>query len=503
MSKSRREALNFFLFTGLAVLGFLLFYLYPIGRTVYLSFTNLRITSPFFEGVGLDNYKHVLFDDDIFRLAMTNTFKYAVVVGVMKIILALGTAMLLNTGLRFMGVFRSIFFLPFIIPAFAVAYVFRFFFHPANGLVNGLLAAAWRARHTMPLVAVTGSNGKTTVKEMIAAILAQRGPLLVTQGNLNNDIGVPLSLLRLDPAHRHAVIEMGANHSGEIAYLTRIARPTVALITNAGPAHLEGFGGIEGVAHAKGEIYQGLSADGIAVVNADDVYAPLWRELVGAHRMMTFGLKNLSDVRAEWRAEAGGSLLQLSTPAGGVQIKLPLPGRHNVMNALAAAAAALAAGAALADIKNGLEAMQPVHGRLEPAPGINGAELIDDTYNANPASLQAALDVLAACATRKWLVLGDMGELGEDAAALHEQAGEKARAAGVEALYATGVLSCHAVRTFGAGALHFANHTGLIAALTKQLEHETGGVTILIKGSRSARMEDVVAALSRPAGATA
>ena len=367
----------------------------------------------------------------------------------------------------------------------------------------GRLAAAWRACHTMPLVAVTGSNGKTTVKEMIAAILGQRGPLLVTQGNLNNDIGVPLTLLRLERTHRHAVIEMGANHPGEISYLTRIARPTVALITNAGPAHLEGFGSIEGVAHAKGEIYQGLSMNGIAVINSDDVYAPLWRELADAHRMMTFGLQAPADVRAEWRQESSGSALQLLTPEGATEVKLSLPGRHNVMNALAAAAAALAAGAALSDIKKGLEAMRPVHGRLERTTGIKGAELIDDTYNANPASLQAALDVLAACATRKWLVLGDMGELGEDAAALHEQAGEWARAAGVEALYATGELSRHAARTFGAGFEHFANHAALIAALTGRLERENGGVTILVKGSRSAHMEEVVAALGRFAGATA
>ncbi len=365
----------------------------------------------------------------------------------------------------------------------------------------GQLAAAWRARHTMPLVAVTGSNGKTTVKEMIAAILGRRGPLLVTQGNLNNDIGVPLTLLRLEPAHRHALIEMGANHPGEIGYLTRIARPSVALITNAGPAHLEGFGSIEGVAHAKGEIYQGLSRNGIAVINNDDRYAPLWRKLAGGHRLMSFGLQAPADVSAEWRQESGGSVLQLSTPEGATQVKLPLPGRHNVMNTLAAAAAALAAGAALSDIKKGLEAMRPVHGRLEWTPGIKGVQLIDDTYNANPASLRAALEVLAACATRKWLVLGDMGELGADAAALHAQAGEWARAAGVEALYATGELSRHALRTFGAGSEHFANHAALIAALTGRLERDNGVVTILIKGSRSAHMEAVVAALGRPAGA--
>ena len=366
----------------------------------------------------------------------------------------------------------------------------------------GQLAAAWRARHTMPLVAVTGSNGKTTVKEMIAAILGQRGVLLVTQGNLNNDIGVPLTLLRLDRTHRHAVIEMGANHPGEINYLTCIARPTVALITNAGPAHLEGFGSIEGVARAKGEIYQGLNKDGIAVINSDDMYAPLWHQLAGEHQVMTFGLHAPADVHAEWRQESSGSALQLSTPEGATEVRLSLPGRHNVMNALAAAAAALAAGAALPDIKKGLEAMRPVHGRLERTPGRGGAELIDDTYNANPASLQAALDVLAACATRKWLVLGDMAELGEDAAALHERAGERARAAGVEALYATGEFSRHAVRAFGAGSEHFANHATLIAVLTRRLERENNGVTILIKGSRSAHMEDVVAALSRSAGAT-
>lgn len=364
------------------------------------------------------------------------------------------------------------------------------------------LAAHWRSRFTLPLIAVVGSNGKTTVKEMIAAILGQRSPLLVTQGNLNNDIGMPLTLLRLEPAHRYAVIEMGANHPGEIAYLTRIARPTVALITNAGPAHLEGFGSIEGVARAKGEIYQGLGTDGVAVINSDDAYAPLWHELADAHRVMSFGLQAPADVRAEWQPESSGSVLQLSTPAGATEVRLPLPGRHNVMNALAAAAAALAAGAALSDVKQGLEAMRPVHGRLERTPGIKGAELIDDTYNANPASLQAALEVLAACATRKWLVLGDMGELGADAAALHEQVGERARAAGVEALYATGELSRHAVRTFGAGSEHFANHAALIAALTGRLCRDNGGVTILIKGSRSAHMEDVVAALGRSAGVT-
>ncbi|MDE2089152.1 MAG: UDP-N-acetylmuramoyl-tripeptide--D-alanyl-D-alanine ligase, partial [Gammaproteobacteria bacterium] len=253
-------------------------------------------------------------------------------------------------------------------------------------LALGRLAAGWRARTDIPVVAVTGSNGKTTVKEMTAAILARRGQVLATRGNLNNDIGVPLTLLRLRPEHRHAVIEMGANHPGEIAYLTRLAQPTVALITNAGPAHLEGFGDVAGVARAKGEIYGGLRREGVAVINADDAHAGLWRELTRKHRVLTFGLNTAADVTVLQAQDQADTRVRLQTPAGQVDVALPLPGRHNVMNALAATAAALACGAALQDVKQGLESMQPVSGRLQSHAGPHGARNIDDTYNANPAS---------------------------------------------------------------------------------------------------------------------
>ncbi|MDO9372726.1 MAG: UDP-N-acetylmuramoyl-tripeptide--D-alanyl-D-alanine ligase [Gammaproteobacteria bacterium] len=371
--------------------------------------------------------------------------------------------------------------------------------HTRTGM--GQLAAAWRARFSLPLIAVTGSNGKTTVKEMIAAIFAQSGPVLVTHGNLNNDIGVPLTLFRLDGKQRYAVIEMGANHAGEIGYLTRLAQPTVALITNAGPAHLEGFGSIEGVAHAKGEIFGGLGAGGIAVINADDTYAALWRTLAGHHRTLSFGLTQPADVSAEWEAHADGSVLQLVTPAGRLALRLKLPGRHNVMNALAATAAALAAGAPLTDIQYGLENMQPVAGRLHIRAGRGGARIIDDSYNANPASLAAGLAVLAAQPGAKWLILGDMAELGPDAGRLHGEVGRAARAAGADQLYSVGTLSREAAQTFGPGAHHFTTQAELIdaltAALTNAVAHKHADVvTLLVKGSHSAQMERVVAALT-------
>ena len=375
--------------------------------------------------------------------------------------------------------------------------------HTRTGL--GQLAAAWRARFSLPLIAVTGSNGKTTVKEMIAAIVAQSGPVLVTHGNFNNDIGVPLTLFRLDGKQRYAVIEMGANHAGEIGTLTRIAQPTVALITNAGPAHLEGFGSIAGVAHAKGEIFGGLSADGIAVINADDAYAELWRTLAGRHRTLSFGLTQPADVSAQWEAHADGSVLHLVTPAGRLALRLKLPGQHNVMNALAATAAALAAGAPLTDIQYGLENMQPVAGRLHIRAGRNGARIIDDSYNANPASLAAGLAVLAAQPGMKWLVLGDMAELGPDAGHLHSEVGRAARAAGAEQLYCVGALSREAAQTFGPGAHHFATQHELIDALTAALataltttvaRKHAEAITLLVKGSHSAQMELVVAALT-------
>ncbi len=360
-------------------------------------------------------------------------------------------------------------------------------------LALGRLAAYWRDQLDVRVVGVTGSNGKTTTKEMIAAILRQAGPVLATEGNLNNDIGMPLTLLRMQPEHRYAVIEMGANHRGEIAYMTRIARPDVAVITNAGPAHLEGFGGLDGVAQGKGEIYQGLGADGIAVINADDVYAGYWREVAKQYTQLTFGFSAQADVQADMRGDAFGSELTIRHAQGEFTAHLELPGRHNAANALAAATVALALGIAPAQITAGLHTMHGVRGRLQRRAALNGAALIDDTYNANPASLAAALKVLAACPGEKYLALGDMGELGEQTEQLHAEAGALAKALGADRLYAVGPLSRHAAERFGAQARHFAQQDELIAALRQDLH---AGATLLVKGSRSARMEHVVEALA-------
>ncbi len=364
----------------------------------------------------------------------------------------------------------------------------------SNTLVAlGQLATAWRHHLGLPLVAITGSNGKTTVKEMTAAILSRAGTTLATRGNLNNDIGVPLTLLRLDASYRYGVIEMGANHPGEIAYLTKLTRPQVAVITNAGTAHLEGFGSIEGVARAKGEIYGGLDATGIAVINADDAHAGLWRGLAAHCHVLSFGLDSPAEVSAQWRGDVHGSHLQLRTPAGTAELKLALPGRHNVLNALAATAAALAMGVALDAVAAGLEGLAPVGGRLQIRKGINGSTIIDDSYNANPVSLRAGIDVLAVCKGQRYLALGDMGELGADAERLHAEAGTYARQAGIDGLYATGPLSRAAVEAFGKGGHHFADQQQLIAALQPVLDD---GATVLVKGSRSSRMERVVAGLT-------
>lgn len=361
-------------------------------------------------------------------------------------------------------------------------------------LALGDLASHWRGRFAIPLIAVTGSNGKTTVKEMLAAILGRHAPVLATEGNLNNEIGVPLTLLRLDHEHGAAVVEEGASRPGDIAYLTRISQPTVAVVTNAAGAHLAGFGSLEGVARSKGEIFTGLPADGIAVINADDAFAELWRDLAGTRRTLTFALEAEADVRGDWQS---GQALSVRTPAGELQLSLPLPGRHNAMNALAATAAALAAGIALADIAAGLATLQPVPGRLSPRRGPGGSSLLDDTYNANPASLAAALAVLTAEPGEHWLALGDMAELGDDAAGQHAVAGRLAADAGVSRLYAVGELSRHAVEAFGdrAGvlALHFASRDDLIERLQEDLR---SSVTLLVKGSRAARMDEVVTVLA-------
>ena len=367
-------------------------------------------------------------------------------------------------------------------------------------LAIGRLAAAWRARFDVPVIGVTGSNGKTTVKEMIAAILRRRGEVLVTEGNLNNDLGVPLTLFRLDERHRYAVIEMGANHQGEIAYVAAIARPAVGVITNAGSAHLEGFGGLDGVARGKGEMYAALPDDGIAVLNADDAYAAYWQGVIGARKTLRFGVTR-GDVTPAPGSEhitgapTPGIAFVLRTPQGEVPIRLQLLGRHNLVNACAAAAAALAVGAGLRDIQDGLAAMRAVKGRLQLMQIGERVRVIDDTYNANPSSLRAALHVLVGFPGRHVVVLGDMGELGEDAQTLHAAIGGEARAAGVHALYCTGVLTRHAATAYGADARHHATQSELIAALSQDVLHAEGELTVLVKGSRRAQMEKVVAAL--------
>ncbi|WMP18529.1 UDP-N-acetylmuramoyl-tripeptide--D-alanyl-D-alanine ligase [Thiothrix lacustris] len=357
-------------------------------------------------------------------------------------------------------------------------------------LALGRLAAAWRQRFQSPLVGLTGSNGKTTLKEMLAAILALQGNTLATAGNLNNDIGMPLTLLRLRDTDRFAVIEMGANHFGEIDYLTQIACPDVAIINNAGASHLEGFGDIAGVSRAKGEIFNGLVQSGVAIINADDTYADYWRGLNQGRQVISFGLDNAADV-------SGGSdintpfYLQVNEQI--LPVNLKLLGRHNMLNALAATAAALALGVELDTVRQGLESLQPVKGRLNPKAGKHGGRVIDDTYNANPSSTAAAVGVLAGLQGRKILVLGDMGELGNTGEQLHTAIGHQAAAAGIDALYTLGKLSANASVAFGQPQRAFNDLEALLASLDEDLQP---GDTVLVKGSRSARMERVVDALT-------
>jgi UDP-N-acetylmuramoyl-tripeptide--D-alanyl-D-alanine ligase len=356
----------------------------------------------------------------------------------------------------------------------------------------GQLASYWRQQFDIPVVAVTGSNGKTTVKEMIGAILGGRGPTCVTRGNLNNDIGLPLTLLRLRASDRYAVIEMGMNHRGEIDYLTRLTQPRVAVITNAGEAHLEGLGSVEQVARAKGEIFAGLAPDGTAVLNADDPYIGLWRELAGKRRVLSFGLDHPADVTARYELVDSGSAVHLRTPHGDADMRIALLGKHNVLNALAAAAASLSAGATAADVIKGLEQLKAISGRLELKRGLNDARVIDDTYNANPASVTAALQVLREAKGERMLVLGDMAELGSAAAAIHKRIGELCKNLGIDRLYAVGELSRLAVEAFGEHGQHFANPAELIDAVTDRMHAD---MTLLVKGSRVMQMDKIVAAI--------
>lgn len=360
----------------------------------------------------------------------------------------------------------------------------------------GQLGAAWRARFTLPLAGITGSNGKTTVKEMLRAILTEQwdgAAVLATEGNLNNDIGMPLTLLRLNPAHRAAVIEMGMNHHGELTYLSGLARPTVALVNNAQRAHVGHFGSVADVARAKAEIFAGLADDGVAVINADDPNAALFRAAAGARRVVSFGLQH-GDVRAESvRLDAGESRLRIATPAGEFDTVLAVPGEHMVRNALAATAVALQMDVRPAAIARGLAAFGGVKGRLARKTAANGAAVIDDSYNANPDSVRAAIDVLAAQPGEKWLVFGDIGELGEAAPALHREIGEFARASGIDRLLTLGENAALAAAAFGPGATACAGFDTLAAALAGV----PADATVLVKGSRFMKMERAVDVLTR------
>ena len=361
-------------------------------------------------------------------------------------------------------------------------------------------ARAWRAQFSIPFVGVAGSNGKTTAKEMTAAILGAAGKCLATRGNLNNHIGVPLTLLRVDPTDQFAVIEMGANRAGEVAALVAIARPTVGLITNAGAEHLEGFGSLEGVARAEGEMVAGLQPEATAVINADDAFADLWRNSTRA-RVLTFGVEHPADFMAidltsTVSPQGFRTRFTLTSPLGRVAVELQMGGRHNVANALAAAAAATSAGARLEHVAAGLAQVRAVPGRLQFKITASGAWLIDDSYNANPSSVRAGIEVLAGLDGRKWLVLGDMAELGEFAESSHRDIGLFARQHGVERLFATGPLAALAVESFGRGAQWFAESNTLAEALRQA----TPDVRMLVKGSRVNRLERVVEALTTQSG---
>jgi UDP-N-acetylmuramoyl-tripeptide--D-alanyl-D-alanine ligase len=366
----------------------------------------------------------------------------------------------------------------------------------------GQAAAAWRARFAIPVIAVTGSNGKTTVTQMIGAILAQAFGAphrLATRGNLNNDIGVPLMLFSMTGQHRAAVLELGMNHAGEIAWLAQIARPTVALVNNAQREHQEFLGSVEATAHENGAAIGALPADGTAVFPADDACAGIWRAAAGPRRVLDFSLTGPAAVTAVAgpAGDAGG--LSIVTPAGAIDVALRVAGRHNRHNALAAAAAASALGIAPDSIRRGLESFDPVAGRGVTIRLPGGATLIDETYNANPDSVRAAIDLLASAPAPRVLVLGDMGEVGDQGPAFHREVGAHARSRGVDALLALGDATRETVAAFGAGAVHFADLSALAAAARMWARP---GATLLVKGSRFMRMERVVAALANGAGAT-
>ncbi len=364
---------------------------------------------------------------------------------------------------------------------------------PDTRLALGRLAAQWRSRFKLPLLALTGSNGKTTVKEMLRAIVTQvhgdAQRVLATEGNLNNDIGVPLMLLRLRRHHRHALLEMGMNHLGEIDYLSRLAAPDVALIINAGSAHIGELGSREAIAQAKGEIFSGLKPDGVAVLNQHDFFAPYWRKAAGAHRVLSFSMQPGDEVSGS----ISGDTLSISSRGASIAVHLQVAGKHNQHNALAAAAAALALDIPLPAIRAGLEQFTGVAGRLQHLQGDSGALVINDAYNANPDSVRAAIDVLAHLPGIRILVLGDMGELGESALQMHADIGAYVQQAGIDALFALGDLTQHSVMQMAANAWHFENIEDLLEELVKRM---APNVTVLVKGSRFMKMERVVESIA-------
>ncbi|MGB7184347.1 MAG: UDP-N-acetylmuramoyl-tripeptide--D-alanyl-D-alanine ligase [Burkholderiaceae bacterium] len=366
----------------------------------------------------------------------------------------------------------------------------------------GQLARGWRARFDLPLIAVTGSNGKTTVKDMISAVLAESvgaEHCLATEGNFNNDIGVPLTVFRLDDCHRVAVLELGMNHPGEIEWLTKIAQPAIAIVNNAQREHQEFLDGVEATARENGAVFSGLPESGIAVFPGDDPCTPIWEALAGNRRVMRFGLSDISgqfDVWANPAAtpQAFDVFADGDSGLSSVEVKLQIDGGHNVRNALAATAACIAADIDLQTIAAGLAKFQPANGRMQRVASAVGADLINDTYNANPDSVLAAIDVLASKPVPRILVLGDMAEVGDKGPLFHREVGEYARARGLQAIFATGPLSRETVKAFGKGAVHFKEIDALSSAIRR---FARPGASILVKGSRSMRMERVIDALGQ------
>jgi UDP-N-acetylmuramoyl-tripeptide--D-alanyl-D-alanine ligase len=362
----------------------------------------------------------------------------------------------------------------------------------------GMMARAWRRNFDVPVVAVTGSAGKTTVKQLIAAILGVRKRVCVTQGNLNNDIGVPLTLMRMTAEDAALVVELGANHAGEIAYLSSLVEPTVGVVTNAGPAHLEGFGSLAGVAAAKGELFDYLPRAGTSVINADDPFRAEWLARARTEFVATFGLSPDADccVLGEPELTPSRTMFTLRLPDDEtVEVVLPLLGVKNVVNALAAAAAAHAVGASAEDVRIGLERAEAVRGRLNALAGLEGSTVIDDSYNANPSSVRAALDYLSRLLGTRILVLGDMAELGAESVELHREIGAYAQSR-CDVLFSIGELARHAATAYGAGAQSFTDLSKLEAALKRELAVD---VTVLVKGSRVMGLERLVRALVPPA----